>query len=430
MAGKRKRPKLRYDGRYFVATIYKPDGKRTTVSFGPLGYRKEGEIRIAFEQWLELYNQYPYKVLKYKDPFDAVEKIINPSSDSTILELLNNYKKFLIKSIQPTLHGRDHPDIIFFNRIHRFLEPYYEWSVNSLGPDEIMEVRKALIDYKYIQGKTTKKYVRRGINDTINWINKIWEWGVGRTLVKESTLRSFKEIKPLRMGNPKVKDNIKRKRVTKEELWKVIRVVNSIIANMLKLLWYTGMRPYEVCEMRPYDILRDDPDCWLYIPGRDITPVGKHKTTGFEQVKVIPLAGESQKILSSQIKNENSKEYIFSPKDAMAEVFKEKGKNRKTPINYGNKPGSNRRKHPMIQPRDHYDSASLRRACQRGCLRAGIEIFSPYDIRRTAATNVRAKFGKQDAKTLLGHTKISTTEIYLLEEVQEAIKVAKKLASL
>ena len=36
---------------------------------------------------------------------------------------------------------------------------------------------------------------------------------------------------------------------------------------------------------------------------------------------------------------------------------------------------------------------------------------------------------KEAAKVLLGHTKTDTTEIYLLEEVQEAMKVAKALSS-
>ena len=37
-------------------------------------------------------------------------------------------------------------------------------------------------------------------------------------------------------------------------------------------------------------------------------------------------------------------------------------------------------------------------------------------------------WAKKTAKTLLGHAEESTTEIYLLEEVQEAITVAKALA--
>jgi site-specific recombinase XerD len=41
------------------------------------------------------------------------------------------------------------------------------------------------------------------------------------------------------------------------------------------------------------------------------------------------------------------------------------------------------------------------------------------------ATRARATLGKEAAKVLLGHASTSTTEIYLLEEVQEAMKVAK-----
>jgi len=53
----------------------------------------------------------------------------------------------------------------------------------------------------------------------------------------------------------------------------------------------------------------------------------------------------------------------------------------------------------------------------------------PYDIRRTTATGTRSILGKEAAKVLLGHTKTDTTDIYLLDEVQEAIKVAKLLAN-
>jgi len=45
------------------------------------------------------------------------------------------------------------------------------------------------------------------------------------------------------------------------------------------------------------------------------------------------------------------------------------------------------------------------------------------------ATGTRSILGKEAAKVLLGHTKMDTTDIYLLDEVQEAIKVAKLLAS-
>ncbi len=69
------------------------------------------------------------------------------------------------------------------------------------------------------------------------------------------------------------------------------------------------------------------------------------------------------------------------------------------------------------------------RRLQRVQRPADVDLFVPYDLRRTVATGTRAILGKEAAKVLLGHTKTDTTEIYLLEEVQEAMKVAKLLAS-
>jgi len=83
----------------------------------------------------------------------------------------------------------------------------------------------------------------------------------------------------------------------------------------------------------------------------------------------------------------------------------------------------------MIQPGEKYDNNSLCHACKRGCKRAGVKKFVPYDLRRTMATGTRSILGKEAAKVLLGHTRTDTTDIYLLEEVQETIKVAKLLAS-
>jgi integrase len=144
---------------------------------------------------------------------------------------------------------------------------------------------------------------------------------------------------------------------------------------------------------------------------------------------VIPLAGDCQGILKHRIHNFESKEYIFSPADAVQEQIQKKSEQRKTPISCGNKPGSNIKEHPMIKPGEKYDHNTLRRACQRACKRAGVETFTPYDLRRSLATRARASLGKEAAKALLGHTSTSTTDIYLLDEVQEAMKVANQLAS-
>ena len=122
MAGKRKDPKLRYDGRYYVVNIYKPDGKRTMISFGPAGDRTEGDIYTAFYKWLDLFRQQPQKVLSYKSPYDAIDQIINPSQIITVGELLDKYFTYTKKTARSTRTNREHPDRQFTKRVQKFLE--------------------------------------------------------------------------------------------------------------------------------------------------------------------------------------------------------------------------------------------------------------------------------------------------------------------
>jgi integrase len=149
----------------------------------------------------------------------------------------------------------------------------------------------------------------------------------------------------------------------------------------------------------------------------------------FERVRVIPLTRECQQILQPRIQDFSSKECVFDPRETVRELLTKKSEQRQTPLNSGNRPGTNKKEHPMITPGEKYGHDTLRRACHRACKRAGIEPFTPYDLRRSMATRTRATLGKEAAQVLLGHTQTSTTDIYLLEEVQEAVKVAKSLAS-
>ena len=138
--------------------------------------------------------------------------------------------------------------------------------------------------------------------------------------------------------------------------------------------------------------------------------------------------GECIDILSRRISDFSSKKYIFSPQDSITEFRQARRNNRRTPLSCGNRSGSNRQEIPKRKSGNCYTNDSFAKACKRSCKRAGVEKFVPYDLRRTVATKTRAELGKEAARTLLGHAEQSTTDIYLLDEVQEAMKVAKALA--
>ena len=270
-------------------------------------------------------------------------------------------------------------------------------------------------------------YTRSSINQMVNEVHKMWRWGIGREITTEAQGQRLKEVRSLRIGRSAAKDKLKRAPVTEDELERVTQGLTGVVADMLRLIWITAMRPSEVCRVRPFDIVRKDKECWLYVPGRDAGVLGDHKTTHFQRIRAIPLPSKAQSILKPRITDFKSKTCIFSPAEAVQELLDRKAARRKTPLKYGNRPGTNRKEHPMIVPGDHYTSQAFNVAVRRACIRAGVERFTPYDLRRTAATRIRSQLSKDAARLLLGHVSTDTTEIYLLDEVKEAMKVAKQL---
>ena len=430
MAGKRRPVTLRKKRGVYVADIYRPDGRRTTVSFGAAKGRTESEIHVAFSKWLDLFKEHPSKVLSFKSPYDALDSMVHPGSIQTVGQLVDNYVKWAGQYLAPLRDGRAHPDLSRVARLRRFLKPYLKWKVADFGPDELQNVQEAMVGHRYYRSgrkDDAVAYTRSGINQVINMAHKIWQWAVTHEIATDTQARKLREVKSLRPGRTLAKDKPKRAAVTEDEFVAVTDHLTSVVAAMLRLIWITAMRPGEVIRMRPCDITREDEECWLYVPGRDVSRVGDHKTAYRQRIRVIPLTKKAQEILTSRITVFDSKEPIFRPAEAMQEMRDRRFANRETPIAQGNRASTNRKIDPMIKPGALYTVNSLYTALRRACKRAGVERFTPYDLRRTAATRVRAALGKEEAKLLLGHVSTNTTEIYLLDEVKETLKVAKRI---
>lgn len=430
MAGKRKTPGLRLKDGCYVTDIYRTDGKRSTVSFGSPGPRTVGDIYATFGKWLDLFNQHPHKMLEFRDPYDAIDKMVNPATILSVGELYDKYVAWAKQYLPPLRDDRPNPDLVKVERLAKFLEPYRSWPIADFGPEELLAIQKAMVEYRYFRTNHPNEpipYTRSGINQLVNQIHKVWHWGVGREAVTLAQAHRLREVKSLRIGRTAAIDKIKRAAVTEEDFEKSLSKVNSVVADMLRLIWLTAMRPGEVCRMRPIDIDRRRQECWLYVPGRDISPVGDHKTAGHGRVRVIPLTASAQGIILKRVKDFASNEPVFRPTDAIEELLGRRFAERQTPMYQGNRVGTNRRVHPMIKPRARYDAESLATAIKRACDRAEVPRFTPYDLRRTAATRTKARLDTEAAKLLLGHVSTDTTDLYLLNEVNEVIKVAVRL---
>src|SRR5262249_29793276 len=94
-----------------------------------------------------------------------------------------------------------------------------------------------------------------------------------------------------------------------------------------------------------------------------------------------------------------------------------------TPSQAGRKPRK-RRKRP---PRDHYNTASYRKAIQRACLKAGLPIWFPLQLRHSRGTEIRKRYGLEAAQAVLGHAEVGVTQVYAEADLQAARQIMAEI---
>ena len=55
------------------------------------------------------------------------------------------------------------------------------------------------------------------------------------------------------------------------------------------------------------------------------------------------------------------------------------------------------------------------------------EVVRGFGLRHTAATTLRAKYGVEAAKVILGHTKVKTSQIYAERDLDKAEKIMAEI---
>ena len=101
-------------------------------------------------------------------------------------------------------------------------------------------------------------------------------------------------------------------------------------------------------------------------------------------------------------------------------------------------------KRPHVAPKDRYTKDSYAKAVKRACDlafpppedlidAAAVKAWrkkhrwSPNRLRHTAATAIRKAHGAEKARVVLGHAKLSTTEIYAERDLAEAASIMRKM---
>lgn len=355
-----------------------------------------------------------------------------PEHDLTVVELVADYLKYA------KAHYGDGPRTAYAAMkyaVRPLTSLYGRTPAADFGVLQFKAVRQSLTG-----GDAARSYV----NQTMRKIVAVFRWAAAEGKIPASVPQTLSIVPGLRKGKCDLRESAPILPVDDATVDATLPFMPSVVADMVRLQRLTGMRPAEVCILRPCDLDRTG-DVWLYRPE-------DHKTAHHGKTRTILIGPKAQAVLLRYLARD-SETYCFRPCDSMAKHLAAKFEARKTPLSCGNRPGTNRRKKPRKRPGERYTTCSYRRAIHNACDKAlphpelrdirramltpeqlaelrtweSSQRWSPNQLRHAAATEVRREFGLEAAQIVLGHSNANITQVYAERDLAKGLEVAKRI---
>lgn len=388
-----------------------------------LGRYGSTESKIEYEQFLAAYresNLAAARMLGLQTP-----------QDFSIGELTAAYWQHAERYYKK--NGQATSELANLKRAIRSLnDVYVGLEVREFSPIKLKQVRAAMI---------RKDLSRHTVNQRINQIKRVFAWGVEEELVPASVWHALLAVKPLKKGRSAARESRPIQPVADDVVDATLSALPPTIADMVRFQRLTGSRPSEVCALRPCDVNRNDPrfivggvQIWSY------SPAG-HKTEHHDRQRVVFIGPKAQELLAPYLLRAPADDaYCFTPADSERRRREIQRAERKSKV-----PPSQQRRGRRAKQRDlrpSYDSDSYGKAIRRAvkkinanrikeATKAGLDpaallpSWSPNQLRHSAATEIRRRFGAEAAQVVLGHSDLATTEIYAERDLQKAAAVIR-----
>jgi integrase len=339
---------------------------------------------------------------------------LEPNDHPTVNELILAYLKRARDYYRPN-HG-ENKEAGCINDALAVLqeEGYGREPADSFRPKDLKKVREAMV---------AKNWSRTYTNSQVNRIRRMFAYAVEEDLISGTVYHALLAVKGLRKGTPGVREAKKVRPVPGEHIKAILGKAHAVLKAMLLFAYRTGARPGEVCALKPCHLDRTG-KVWVYH-----VPPEANKAEHHNQERKVYVGPRARKILEPWLEGITPEEFVFSP--ARAERLRQKAQRdaRKTPLypSHLRRLEAKRKKAPKRPKRDHYDPTSFRRAVKRLCKAVRVPSWTPNRLRHNAATRFRKKYGIEIARILLGHRKVTTTEIYAEPNARKAMRAALDL---
>src|SRR5579883_1719257 len=225
--------------------------------------------------------------------------------------------------------------------------------------------------------------VRNQVNRRVSMVRSFVRWCVEERLAPAVVLTELKAVRPLAAGRGGVREGPARGPADPMAVEAVLPHLPPAPRAVVALLRLTGARPSEVLSLRPCDVDRSGA-VWAFTPAR-------HKSSWRGRPRVIQLGPGAQAILAPWLAGCRADEPVFSPRRSEQARADARRPGRSTP-------------RAAARGKDRYTARLLAQALRRACRRAGVPGMSPYQLRHLRATELRAAYGLETVRAVLGHT--------------------------
>jgi integrase len=235
--------------------------------------------------------------------------------------------------------------------------------------------------------------VARTANMHVGRVKSVWRWAERVGMVPRGSHAHLSSLPGLRANDARVRHSQAHRPATFEEVRQVVRQLSPVGRAMLLLQWWSGMRSGEVRVMRAGQVDTSG-DVWLY-------RLGSHKNAWRGQTRVVALGPKCKALLAPWLEGRQATDYLFPPTRSRSDCKRAE--------------------------RGCYSSETYARMVARAAARAGVEGFSPYSCRRSAAERITRIAGIEAARAVLGHKGVGMTAHYAGVDLRHAAEVARRL---
>lgn len=264
-------------------------------------------------------------------------------------------------------------------------------------------------------------WCRETINHNVIRVKKVFRWAAAEQLLPPTVHAGLACVPHLSKHRSDAREAAP-KGVLKPELIRAVEpYVTPQVWALIQLQLHCCARAGELLKLRVADLDMSD-EVWS-------ANLREHKNAHRGHRRMIFFGVPGQVILRPFLENRSHDAYLFCPRDAVRYRHRDASHHRRS----GQQP-TPRRTERVIK--EHYTTASYRRAVYRACVKAfpipdSIQLisdsdvrarraaewrrqhyWSPHDLRHFAATRVRDRYNVDVSQVLLGHKRTEATQIY------------------